>query len=579
MGAAAALSAALSAALWAALCSVVALTVAWLRLSLRVRSTRRVLGVLHPYSHDGGGGERVLWASLAALSSSPRLHEWRIVLYTGEGRDTSSHDTMLALRAAVRRRFGLELPQKLEIVTLRTRSAIEPQWYPLGTLLGQALGSLLLTAEAVWRAPPELLFDTTGYGFSYAWLKLLGVRKVRAPRFRRHASHARTDPAAPRSTQVACYVHYPIVTSEMCSRVASRAVAHNNASAIARSPLLTRLKLLYYRLLIRAYWFSGRRADVVLANGSWTANHLSILWDRSVPTPTADATERRPSNREPIVATSLRSRRSTRLPNDVGVASSAVFRIIFPPCDTVALEKIPLSPRPSSPLIVLSIGQFRPEKDHQLQLRAFARVLHDPLAGSSDSARPVLMMAGAVRHSADAARLHALVDLAHELGLRTNVVERDAFDPFLDSLAQQPVECTKTSTRDGTLAADVVFAPNLDRGQLHRLFGMAAIGLHTMWNEHFGIGVVELMAAGIPPVAHASGGPLLDIVVPRGEVGLLAASEEEYAASMVSLLFEHDADERRRRMGERARRSVSGRFSERAFSESLCEAMSGVLEG
>lgn len=35
-----------------------------------------------------------------------------------------------------------------------------------------------------------------------------------------------------------------------------------------------------------------------------------------------------------------------------------------------------------------------------------------------------------------------------------------------------------------------------------------------MVDEHFGINVVEFMAAGAIPVAHASAGPLLDIVVP-----------------------------------------------------------------
>ena len=35
-----------------------------------------------------------------------------------------------------------------------------------------------------------------------------------------------------------------------------------------------------------------------------------------------------------------------------------------------------------------------------------------------------------------------------------------------------------------------------------------------MVDEHFGINVVELMAAGLIPLTHASGGPLLDIVVP-----------------------------------------------------------------
>jgi len=33
-----------------------------------------------------------------------------------------------------------------------------------------------------------------------------------------------------------------------------------------------------------------------------------------------------------------------------------------------------------------------------------------------------------------------------------------------------------------------------------------------MWNEHFGIGVVEYQAAGLISVVHNSGGPKLDIV-------------------------------------------------------------------
>lgn len=46
-------------------------------------------------------------------------------------------------------------------------------------------------------------------------------------------------------------------------------------------------------------------------------------------------------------------------------------------------------------------------------------------------------------------------------------------------------------------------------------YSKAMVGLHTMVDEHFGIGIVEYMAAGIIPVVNASGGPLLDIVVPH----------------------------------------------------------------
>ena len=48
-----------------------------------------------------------------------------------------------------------------------------------------------------------------------------------------------------------------------------------------------------------------------------------------------------------------------------------------------------------------------------------------------------------------------------------------------------------------------------------------------MWNEHFGIAVVELMAAGLITIAHDSGGPKMDIIQP-GMTGYLANTAEEY---------------------------------------------------
>ena len=61
----------------------------------------------------------------------------------------------------------------------------------------------------------------------------------------------------------------------------------------------------------------------------------------------------------------------------------------------------------------------------------------------------------------------------------------------------------------------------------------ALVGLHTMWNEHFGIAVVEMLAAGLVTVAHRSGGPLMDIVIEATDGdsrnGFLAVSEREYA--------------------------------------------------
>lgn len=46
---------------------------------------------------------------------------------------------------------------------------------------------------------------------------------------------------------------------------------------------------------------------------------------------------------------------------------------------------------------------------------------------------------------------------------------------------------------------------NVPYSELRFLLGGAVGGLHTMVDEHFGISVVEYMAAGVIPIAHNSG--------------------------------------------------------------------------
>ena len=59
-----------------------------------------------------------------------------------------------------------------------------------------------------------------------------------------------------------------------------------------------------------------------------------------------------------------------------------------------------------------------------------------------------------------------------------------------------------------------------------------------MWNEHFGIGAIEGMAAVTIILAHNSGEPKLDIVIPHVEqiTGFLAESEEGYTETMANIL-------------------------------------------
>jgi alpha-1,2-mannosyltransferase len=225
--------------------------------------------------------------------------------------------------------------------------------------------------------------------------------------------------------------------------------------------------------------------------------------------------------------------------------------------------------------MVLSIGQFRPEKDHALQIRAMHCLLS---AQPSLRGRVELVVMGSVRHQEDEALLQGLRELAAGLGL-------------LD---------------DGS----VRFVANGSYAQLVEHMGRALVGVHTMWNEHFGISVVEMMAAGLVVIAHNSGGPKLDIIPHEGGIadlangrcmyliyvlffvcgkwcfinipafcvcflwsGYLAETPEEYASILEKVLLNYDDHFG---MRERARKSAD-RYSDELFGKLFVADMEASL--
>jgi alpha-1,2-mannosyltransferase len=109
-----------------------------------------------------------------------------------------------------------------------------------------------------------------------------------------------------------------------------------------------------------------------------------------------------------------------------------------------------------------------------------------------------------------------------------------------------------------------------------------------MWNEHFGIGIVEMMAAGLIVIAHNSGGPKSDIVVPYpytaqdnsstaaaaattiATTGFLATTVEEYAERIhyvMSLNTNEKSTIRQNAM------ESSKRFTDEVFAQSFATAM------
>lgn len=96
------------------------------------------------------------------------------------------------------------------------------------------------------------------------------------------------------------------------------------------------VKTYYYRILIKFYQICGYFADEVAANSSWTRGHCDKLWDKK-----------------------------------------DKIKTIYPPCDTSEfINNISLdAPREN---LMISFAQFRPEKDHMLQLEIWKTVLDNP---------------------------------------------------------------------------------------------------------------------------------------------------------------------------------------------------------
>ena len=154
-------------------------------------------------------------------------------------------------------------------------------------------------------------------------------------------------------------------------------------------------------------------------------------------------------------------------------ASKGEIRVIFPPCDTKALKNLPLTPREKS---IIYVAQVRPEKDHTTVLKAFSILLSNSPELRKEAVKLVLI--GSVRDDLD----------------REKVAKLQLYAKSLD------------------IQGDVEFIYDAPWENVVSWLGRGWIGTNAMWNEHFGIGVVEYMAAGLIPIVHNSGGPKTDIV-------------------------------------------------------------------
>ena len=91
--------------------------------------------------------------------------------------------------------------------------------------------------------------------------------------------------------------------------------------------------------------------------------------------------------------------------------------IVYPPCDTRELAELPLEGRGRT---IVSLAQFRPEKDHRTQLLALSSLLESHPEYRNPPVKMVLM--GGSRNAEDAERAKQLRKLAEELHIEVGQI-------------------------------------------------------------------------------------------------------------------------------------------------------------
>lgn len=214
---------------------------------------------------------------------------------------------------------------------------------------------------------------------------------------------------------------------------------------------------------------------------------------------------------------------------------------VYPPCDVKEFLQLSVDSDPDS-IRIIAVAQFRPEKDHPLMIRSFYKLID--LLSDEEKGRVKLVFVGSCRNEED----------------------------------YQRVEDYKRLCKHFNIDIYTEFYVNVEFEELKQLLEESTIGLHSMWNEHFGISIVECMAAGLIMVAHKSGGPAMDIIFQReglAPIGFLAADEMEYAYILKTILRMNP--ETRQNIRQAARNSVA-RFSDETFDQELLKVISPLLD-
>lgn len=372
---------------------------------------RTLFGYFHPFCNAGGGGEKVLWKAVeTTLAFDPNII---VVIYTGDCDSTGSE-----ILENVQKRFDYQFDvSRICFIFLKYRYLVDSETWPHFTLIGQALGSIILTIEAILKCPPDIWCDTMGYPFGYPWVWHL----LRIP--------------------IVTYTHFPVISSDMLNKLSHQ-----------KRTIRTLGKQIYWRLFMKYYQHIGNYITIATTNSSWTNDHITRIWKQ------------------------------------------CKSHVIFPPCSTEKL--VNYEKESSEPLVrknqAVVLAQFRPEKRHRLIIKEYSKYLKS--AAYDDI--PKLIFIGSTRSDADR--------------------------EYVEELKHYALDHLKIPQEHFEIMTDLPY------DDIKKMLWTSTYGINAMWNEHFGIAVVEYIAGGLIPIVHGSAGPLFDIVIDNVGFFFLDPSDPDY---------------------------------------------------
>ncbi|KAH7823818.1 putative glycosyltransferase family 4 protein [Monocercomonoides exilis] len=493
---------------------------------IKSKRQNEIIAFLHPNVDQFGGGEKVFWQLLdVAAGEAKAKKNTEIIIFCAPSPKFKDFDSLLK-HAQITFAYSFEnltgsVPIRLYPVPF-LRTVYNSRSWPC-TLLSMAFTAYFGGIMCSLECPPDILIETSGYPLAYISLKSLTKCKIGA------------------------YIHYPFaycLERQMRKHINPNEVPSKQKSGLKGliASTKTKLRIIYYHLVQNLYYSSLKVCDIMWVNSSWTkARHVETIHEVE--------------NRKGLTN------------NDSFVSLSENLTVLYPPCDSLQFiqqlvkkwnsNKYSVAALPSSANVkekssssssssasvesdalafaqsrfiaenwfpppfadnrlpqIVSVGQFRPEKEHEKQVAIFSALYkkHPELKpkkageqGSEETANGVklIMCGGLVK----------------------------GMEWYVDNLKK---EIEKEGLQD---AIELRF--NVPGEELRETLMNSMGAIHTMFEEHFGIVIVEMMASGAVPIVNPSGGMFDDVFDPAIKhtikPGFTAVTPDEYADRIYNL--------------------------------------------